>query len=443
MAPVVVVFDDVQWAEETFVDLVEHVALLSSGSPILLLCMARPELSERRSEWPVTARLEPLAEEDVDALIGRRVPAELRGRIARASGGNPLFVSEMLVMAEQTEGEVGVPPTLRALLAARLDQLEPAERRVLEVGAVEGEVFHRGAVHALAPEEGQVTPRLAALVRKQLIRPDRAQLPGEDGFRFRHLLIRDTAYSSLPKTTRANLHQRFAGWLELRASELAELDELVGYHLEQAYRYSMEVGPPDERGRELSSMAAGRLGHAGRRALQRADAPAAVNLLSRASSLLPADSQAQLQLLPDLADALQQAAELGKANAVLSELIELAKAFGERRLELRAIVEQCDLGIWIEPGRWTTEQTRKTFEDAIAELDLFHDDRGLARAWAMLASEQPSNAASRRTYRACVRVRPTNRRRAGASGDHDRDRHYDDLRGDPGRRRDPPHRRES
>ena len=141
--------------------------------------------------------------------------------------------------------DVDVPPTLRALLATRLDQLDEAERRVLERGSVEGEIFHRGAVQALAPEETQVTTRLAALVRHELIRPDRAQLAGDDGYRFRHLLIRDAAYDALPKTVRADLHARFADWLDDHGHALVERDEIVGYHLEQAARYRAELGRPD------------------------------------------------------------------------------------------------------------------------------------------------------------------------------------------------------
>ena len=144
-------------------------------------------------------------------------------------------------MADEAEGEVVVPPTLHALLAARLDQLEPAERRILECGAIEGEIFHRGAIQALAPEETQVTPRLAALVRKELIRPDRPQIAGEDGFRFRHLLIRDAAYEALPKSARADLHQRLGAWLEEHGTELVELDEILGYHLEQALAYRVRA----------------------------------------------------------------------------------------------------------------------------------------------------------------------------------------------------------
>ena len=151
--PLVVVFDDIQWGEETFLDLIEHVALLSAGASILVFCMARPELAERRPTWPVTLRLEPLGGGAVDQLIPQRILGELRQKIARAAGGNPLFIEEMLAMAGEAEGDVVVPPTLQALLGARLDQLEPAERGVLERGAIEGEIFHQGAVQALAPEE--------------------------------------------------------------------------------------------------------------------------------------------------------------------------------------------------------------------------------------------------------------------------------------------------
>ncbi|HUH82084.1 MAG TPA: adenylate/guanylate cyclase domain-containing protein, partial [Solirubrobacteraceae bacterium] len=174
-APLAVVFDDLHWGEETFLDLLEGIALLSSGAPLLLVCMARPELLDRRPQWPVGLWLGPLSDAQVSELIGDRAAVPLGERIARAAGGNPLFVLEMLAMLDQAGGEVVVPPTLRGMLAARLDQLDAGDRRVLERGAVEGEVFHRGAVQALAPEEPQVTHRLAALVRRELIRPEKAQ----------------------------------------------------------------------------------------------------------------------------------------------------------------------------------------------------------------------------------------------------------------------------
>ena len=282
-APLVVVFDDIQWGDETFLDLVESTALLSAGAPLLLLCVARPELTERRPTWPAMLRLEPLPPEQADALIGDAVSGDLRERIARAAGGNPLFISEMLAMAAD-DADVDVPPTLKALLAARLDQLDESERRVLERGSVEGEVFHRGSVQALAPEETQVTTRLAALVRHQLVRPDRAQIAGDDGYRFRHLLIRDAAYDALPKSVRADLHARFADWLDEHGHALVERDEIVGYHLEQAVRYQAELGKPDPR---IADRAAARLGAAGRRAINRGDRAGGALLIRAAEIVRP------------------------------------------------------------------------------------------------------------------------------------------------------------
>jgi tetratricopeptide (TPR) repeat protein len=278
-APLVVCFDDIQWGEETFLDLLESTALLAVA-PVMLLCMARPELLERRPAWPGVMRLEPLGGDEADALIVGEVPTDLGDRIARAAGGNPLFITEMLAMARE-RADVEVPATLRALLAARLDQLDEPERRVLERGSIEGELFHRGAVQALAPEEAQVTARLTGLVRRELVRPDRPQFPGDDAFRFRHLLIRDAAYDALPKSVRAELHECFAEWLEQHRT-LVELDEVVGYHLERAAAYHEELGRSAD---DLAVRAADRLAAAGRRALWREDRRAARALLDRALAL--------------------------------------------------------------------------------------------------------------------------------------------------------------
>ena len=280
--PLVVVLDDIQWGEGSFLDLVEHVALFSSGVPLLLVCMARPELLDARPSWPVTLRLDPLSEEAVEELLPSSLAPDLRQRIVRTAGGNPLFVHEMVAMAIESDGEVAVPPTLQALLAARLDQLERSERAVLERGAIEGEIFHRGAVQALAGEE-QVTSRLAALVRRQLIRPDRSQLPGDDGFRFRHLLIRDAAYDALPKSTRADLHAAFGRWLEKHGGSIVELDEILAYHFDQACRYREELGlPPDA---EVLMAARARLRAAGERLSFGGDSDGSVRALTRALEL--------------------------------------------------------------------------------------------------------------------------------------------------------------
>jgi class 3 adenylate cyclase len=363
--PLVVVFDDIQWGEETFLDLLEHVALLSSDAPILLHCIARPELLDRRAAWPITLRLEPLGEEDVAKLIPLGMSKGLRVKITRASGGNPLFIGEMLAMAGDTNGEVVVPPTLQALLAARLDQLETAERSVLERGAVEGEIFHRGAVQALAPEETQVTPRLAALVRKELIRPHTPQLAGEDGFRFRHLLIRDAAYDALPKAVRAELHVRFASWLEEHGIELVELDEILGYHLEQACRYLAELGTPDDG--ILAAAARRPLTAAGRRALLRADNGAAVSLLERAAALVP-PTEIDLALETDLVEALFAIGRGGDALRRAQSLAERAAAAGDRVGELCGRIKEGTLRTSLEP-EGATEKLAALVEEALPEFE--------------------------------------------------------------------------
>jgi class 3 adenylate cyclase/tetratricopeptide (TPR) repeat protein len=371
--PFVVVFDDIQWAEETFLDLIEHVALLSSGAAILLLCIARSELRERRPTWSVTLRLEPLADDDVEELIPKRLAGGLRGKIARAAGGNPLFIAEMLAMAGEEDGEVVVPPTLQALLAARLDQLETAERTVLERGSVEGEIFHRGVVQALVPEETQVTPRLAALVRKELIRPHKPQLPGEDGFRFRHLLIRDAAYDALPKATRAELHRRFAAWLDEHGAALIELDELLGYHLEQAWRYRNELGL--NANDELAAAARGRLAAAGRRARLRGDERAAVSLLERASVLVP-PSELDVALEIELVDALFWAGRGSDALRRTTVLAERAAAAGDRVGELVGRLKEGIFRINIEP-EGQTDRLAALIEQALPAFETAGDDVAL------------------------------------------------------------------
>jgi class 3 adenylate cyclase/tetratricopeptide (TPR) repeat protein len=379
-APLVAVFDDVHDGEETFLDLLEHVGLLSTGSPILLICMARPELTARRPEWPVQLRLEPLPSEDVERLLPEAIDESLRERIAHAAGGNPLFIGEMLAIAGEGNGDVAVPPTLQALLAARLDQLEPSERTVLECGAVEGEVFHRGAVQALATEEEAVTPRLAALVRKDLVTPQKAHIPGEDGFRFRHLLIRDAAYEALPKARRADLHERHASWLEERGTELVELDELLGYHLEQAVRYRRELGqPPDPK---LASAARERLTSAGRRALRRLDFGAAVSLLQRAANLVP-PGELDLSLETDLIDALSWNRPVEEALDRARLLVEQAVEAGDRIGNLSGRIEEGVLRLKVEPAG-ATEALEELISKALPVFEAAGDELALRIAYSAL-----------------------------------------------------------
>jgi tetratricopeptide (TPR) repeat protein len=326
-APLVVCFDDVQWGEETFLELVESTALLSTGTPFLLVCMARPELLDRRPAWPgVVRRLEPLPDDEASLLVEEALPEEVRKRVVRASGGNPLFLTEMAAFGATDGGDVEVPGTLRALLVARLDQLEAGERGVLERGAIEGELFHRRAVGVLLPDEAQLSPRLAALVRKELVRPEKPLLVGDDAFRFCHLLLRDCAYDALPKATRAELHERFALWLEEHGAELVEMDEIVGYHLEQACAYREVLGLPAEQ--SLVASARRRLTAAEIRAMNREDYPAALKLASRALALVPAGETDQA-LEEDRADSLAFLGDLDAALRSYAEASERAAAAGD------------------------------------------------------------------------------------------------------------------
>ena len=375
--PLAVLFDDVHSGGETFLDLVEHVALLSAGSPILLVCLARRELTARRPAWPVTLRLEPLPPDDVEQLIPPQLAASLRERIVRAAGGNPLFIGEMLAMA--SDGDVVVPPTLQALLAARLDRLEGPERTVLQCGAVEGELFHRGAVQALLPEEPTVTPRLAAWAREGLIAADKARIAGEDGFRFRHLLIRDAAYEALPKASRADLHERFARWLEEHGADLVELDELVGYHLEQAVTSRADLG--QARDDALAAAARERLTAAGRRVLVRLDFGTAAGFLERAAALVP-PGELDLGVETDLIDALSWDRKGEEALDRARSIVSRAAVAGDRLGELCGRIHEGVQQLHVE----ATEATEldALIEEALPLFEAAGDDLGQCIAYRAL-----------------------------------------------------------
>jgi class 3 adenylate cyclase/tetratricopeptide (TPR) repeat protein len=379
--PLVAVFDDLHWGEPTFLDLVEQVADLSRGAPVFLLCIARPELLERRPAWgggklnATTALLEPLNSDEADELIERLLPPgavtgpALRARALEAAAGNPLFLEEIAAVAVSSGGSVSVPPTIQALLAARLDQLEPGERRMLERGAVEGNSFHRGAVEALGPEEASVPAKLVTLVRKDLVRPDEATFPGDDAFRFRHLLIRDAAYDGLPKSVRARLHESFASWLDERASDLAERDEIIGYHLEQAYGYRRELGSVDAAAQAVAGAAAGKLESAGRRALERGDASAALNLLERASALVPpgqVDISLELSVVWALFEAGRISDAVARAATASARAAEAGDGIGQLRAELARfyLTGHLDPGVWLARLEDLVERARPVLEQA-------------------------------------------------------------------------------
>ena len=393
--PLVVAFDDIHWGEPTFLDLIEHVADLSRNAPILLLCTARPELLDVRPGWSggklnaTTILLEPLSGTETDELISELLGSaglddDLRANIREAAEGNPLFVEEMLAVVQESGGDaVTVPPTIQALLAARLDQLEPGDRGVLERGSVEGKTFHRGAVLALAPEEPQIDARLMTLVRKELVRPDRATLPGEDAYRFRHLLIRDAAYDALSKGSRAVLHERFAQWLDERGGDLVERDEIVGYHLEQAYRYRAELGPVDAAGKAVARQAAERLLEGGRTALARRDVRATTGLAGRAAELLPPGDRLRLEALLLLATALLDSGDLIHAGELLEEVLAGGRALGDERMSALAQLRRLEITTLTDPSLSGTRGLELA-EQSVTLFEHLGDEAGLAEAWGLV-----------------------------------------------------------
>jgi class 3 adenylate cyclase/predicted negative regulator of RcsB-dependent stress response len=403
--PLVVVFDDIHWGEQTFLDLIDHLADWTRDAAVLLLCVARPELLDLRPVWAggklsaTSILLERLTGEDasrlLDNLLGSAdIPARARHRILEASEGNPLFVEEMVAMlierdmvASGTDPprsgdlvDISVPPTIQLLLAARLDALEAEDRAVIERGAVEGNVFHAGAVATLAPEQlrSEVPARLLALTRKELIRPDRTEFVGQDAFRFRHLLIRDAAYQALSKEVRAELHERFARWLELAAGDrIVEYEEILAYHLEQAYRSRSELGRSGAETDSLRAAAAERLLRSAERANDKGDLSSGRALIERAVDL----SEARLRgrALLELALTLSVLLDFRRSTAVAREAMDAAEEAGDRACWLRArLVYVADVG-QIDPAftvQWSLSEARAMLQ----ELESLGDEAGTLEA---------------------------------------------------------------
>ena len=392
--------DDIHWAEPALLELLAGAPAQSEDAPLLVLCLARPELLERESPWEATVRLQPLERDDAEALVGQLLgeavlPTGVAERVSDAAAGNPLFVEElvgMLIddgMLERSNGkwvanpslaELTIPPTLRELLGARLDRLATSERSALERGSVEGQVFHRGAVLELSEEPRTLVPEsLLALVEREYLRPERAEFVDESAFRVRHVLIRDAAYEGIPKKLRSSLHERLAAWLEAKAGARAtEYEEIIGYHLEQAYRYRAELGPIGAAERDLALRAEERLEQAGRRALDRRDSSATVNLLSRAIELLPGESNRRLELLQFVGEELGFMMEVERASDTFRRVVEGASALGDRRLETHGRIWQGVMRFWADPDFGVLELLAEA--DAAARVfEEIGDEKGIAR----------------------------------------------------------------
>jgi len=384
--PLVVVLEDVHWAEPTLLDLIEYLGAWIPEAPVLVLCLARPELLEKRPGWgggEEAIALGPLSESEaatlVDALaVEAELPPDIRSRIVDAAEGNALFVEQLHAHVADLGPEVleAIPPSINALLAGRLDRLEPEERATLERAAVIGKDFQRSAVlHLTPPEElAGVDSTLMSLTRKQLVHAVRPSGPEDESVRFKHVLVRDVAYSGITKQGRSELHERHAAWLDHRS----EPDELVGYHAEQAHRYRAELRPSDPELPRLARWAGERLGAAGIRAWKRADTPATLNLLRRSTSILPVDHPDRGELLCELGIAQRFAGEFEEAERTLEKAIETAG--GDRRIWLRGQLELGQVGVFTGAQR-SSDELIELAEQAISIFEELGDDRGLGRAW--------------------------------------------------------------
>ena len=410
--PFVVILDDLQWAEPTFLDLVEYLAGWSSDVAMLLLCLARLDLLDNRPTWGggvANASVLPLG--PLDDRESERLVSELLGgpqlderafdRIAESAGGNPLFLEEMLRMLDDDGllrreegrwvattdlGDVRIPESIHALLSARLDRLSEEERLVIRSAAVAGKVFWWGAVEELVPEpvRAHVGSALQTLVRKDLIRPEPSTLAGEDAFRFHHILIQEAAYRGTPKEARAEVHEAFAVWLEGMAGDrFVELEEVIGHHYEQAFRYRSELAPVAERERALATRAGLRLAPAGIRAFERRDIPAAADLLGRATQLLPSEHPERRPALLALGEVLAEAGDLGAAQAVLEEAELVATEADDAATAANAAILRLFLLEMTDPKRQTVDVVAEA-ERLIATLDSLGNDLGLARAWRLM-----------------------------------------------------------
>ncbi len=407
--PLVLVFEDVHWAETTLLDLVEHLSGPTTNVPLLIVCTGRPDILERETAHGEVIDLRPLTDAEsglvIENLLGDAgFPADAQHRIVEAAEGNPLFVEQMLGMLiddgmlREVDGRwvcegdlaaLAIPPSINALLEARLDLLTPEERAVVEPAAVIGLVFAHDALESLVDENvrPQLDTCLSTLTAKQLVRPE-PSADGERRLRFEHILIRDAAYQGLLKRARATLHERFVDWAEVVNRERdreTEYEEILGYHLEQANRFLSELAPLDDHGRDLGRRGARYLTSAGRRAFARTDMSAAANLLRRAATLLPANDRTRLELLPALGEALMETGEFAWAELFLDEAVAGAAVLGDSRLEADAALTRLlvhhhtteDLGDW-------RAEVQREAERAIPTLEALDAHAELAKAWQLL-----------------------------------------------------------
>ena len=397
--PLVVILDDTHWAEEPMLDIVEAVVDRFRG-PLVALCLARPEFLDRRPTWgagklrTTTTTLPPLGPSDTrrlaEALLAD-APESVVDRVCETAEGNPLFLEQLAAMLRDrgslVEGrwrgapadEVEIPSTVHALLAARIDDLDPSSRTFLEYASVEGRRFRVAVVGTLTGDiaHGELDAALTTLERRGLVEPE-DQATGR--WRFAHALIAETAYRSVSKELRATLHERLATWLVAEDAEQPDVDESAARHLERAFHLREELGIRDDVSRGLAERAGRLFADAGARAFAGLDLLAARDLLGRAARLLPEDSPRRLDLLPNLGVALTETGRPEETEALLVPAVERARSAGAEAAALRATIQLLANRVYRSPTQSEIEAAATEAHAAEEGLRSLGDDVGIAEA---------------------------------------------------------------
>ena len=389
--PLVVVIDDAHLAEPALLELLLDVVARLHDAPVLIVWVARPDLFEGRSDWVSrigaggVLELGPLSGTAsarlLEAIAGRRLEPDEQRRIAETAAGNPLFL-ELLVayVDEQRPTADTLPPALHALLAARLDRLDTAERSALALGAVAGDAFETRSVHALADgiTLAELEQACERLVRRDLLVPSEGE-----SLRFRHGLVREAAYASLAKSARARLHERHAAWLDGLGADLPEADARIGFHLETACRYEQEIrgGAPAE----LASRAGRRLAAAALVARDRGDLLGQIGFLDRAVALLGTEQEHGVALLPALVSALCEAGSSQRAEELAVRAVATSAALGLPGVGARAAIERERVRLHLHPETFDLATASAAVEEASETLHGLGDDLGVTRAAYLLA----------------------------------------------------------
>jgi class 3 adenylate cyclase/tetratricopeptide (TPR) repeat protein len=412
--PVLALFDDIHWAEPAFLDLLENLLEAIGDSPVLLIATARRDLLEERPQWGEREHSERLllhalgdvaAAQVVTNLLGAAgLPAELMRRIVDAAEGNPLYVEQMLAMLLETgavrqdgtqwvsvhaHADIAVPPTIQALLEARLDNLQRGERATAEPAAVIGMEFPQPAVASLAKHRlrSGIEEHLAALSRKNFIRPMTSS-DAEPRYRFDHHLVRDTVYNGLLKRARATFHIEFVRWADQVNADSdrgLEFEEILGYHLEQAYQYLGELGTVDEAGAALGRDGARRLSSAGRRAFARGDMHAAANLYRRATTLLDRTDAHRAELLPAFAEVLMELGNFAEARSIVNDVMTVADHGARPRVKIAAQLVGMLVQLYSGEQRNWSEDAQRLAKEALPLLEREQAHEELANGWRVLA----------------------------------------------------------